>query len=145
MWFLLRKEDYCCGDTSYELYGRDEIPDIKGFKVELRPYTTPENHTQKLSTEYKHYKKTNDDKVWERSEAVKTLNSLPDGHEEWLNHTFTEENGNIYHKYDLQQQGWFIELNTLEDFIKLDKEYVVSMHRWFEDTPYEINMIDTNA
>lgn len=73
---------------------------------------------------------------------TQSLDPLPLGHEEWLNHTFEEKDGNVLHQYEVKDHGWFVELNTLEEYLAFDKEYVCDLHRWYEDTPYEIALID---
>lgn len=142
MWFLVRKEEYCCGSTDYESFDKDDPPQLGKFKVEYRSYIEPRTFTQKMLKHYKTKKKTIDGEVYEKTESFFKLDSLPSDHEKWLNHVTKNVGEDIHHEYQVEMYEWFVEINSLEDFLDFQKEYGSEIHRWFRESPLEILVLN---
>lgn len=142
MWFLVRKEEYSCGSIDYESFNKDDPPQLGNLKVEYRPYMEARSFTQKMLNHYKTKKKTIDGEVYERVVLSRKLVDLPSGSEKWINHTTTNVGEDISHEYQVEVYEWFVEINTLEEFLEFQKEYGSEIHRWFRDTPFEILVLN---
>lgn len=139
MWFKFEYEDYCGGSTYYESVDPGCQPIIRGFRIERLRFLQPGSHTQKMTKKHVKQVKIIEGKEWTSYDEVIALNPLPESHKQWINPVSTVlDDGSVYHQFLFESEDWFMEINTIEEFIDLGG---AALNKSMEGTPYEINEI----